>query len=66
MARFSHPDTMPVDSVGRPPTPDGQATRLVFLDSPGASAITGEATLTDGGTLSALSVGTLDVSAFGF
>jgi len=31
-----------------------------------ASAITGEAILTDGGTMAALSVGTLDVSAFGF
>jgi len=64
--RFSHPDTMPVHSVGRRPTPDEQATRLVFLNSPGASAITGEAILTDGGTSAALSVGTLDVSAFGF
>ena len=29
-------------------------------------ATTGEAILTDGGTMAALSVGTLDVSAFGF
>jgi enoyl-[acyl-carrier-protein] reductase (NADH) len=39
---------------------------LVFLNSSAASAITGEAILTDGGTMAALAVGTLDVSAFGF
>ncbi len=58
-------DNYPIP-LGHRQTPDEQAAPLVFLNSPGASAITGEAILTDGGTMAALSVGTLDVSAFGF
>ena len=58
-------DNYPIP-LGRRQTPDEQAAPLVFLNSPAASAITGESILTDGGTMAALSVGTLDVSAFGF
>lgn len=58
-------DNYPIP-LGHRQTPDEQAAPLVFLNSPAASAITGEAILTDGGTMAALSVGTLDVSAFGF
>jgi len=52
--------------LGRRQTADEQAAPLLFLNSPAASAITGESILTDGGTMAALAVGTLDVSAFGF
>ncbi len=58
-------DNYPIP-LGHRQTPDEQAAPLVFLNSPAASAITGESILTDGGTMAALSVGTLDVSAFGF
>jgi NAD(P)-dependent dehydrogenase (short-subunit alcohol dehydrogenase family) len=58
-------DNYPIP-LGHRQTPDEQAAPLIFLNSPGASAITGEAILTDGGTMAALAVGTLDVSAFGF
>jgi NAD(P)-dependent dehydrogenase (short-subunit alcohol dehydrogenase family) len=58
-------DNYPIP-LGHRQTPDEQAAPLVFLNSPAASAITGEAILTDGGTMSALAIGTLDVSAFGF
>ncbi len=58
-------DNYPIP-LGHRQTPDEQAAPLVFLNSPAASAITGEAILTDGGTMAALAVGTLDVSAFGF
>lgn len=58
-------DNYPIP-MGHRQTPDEQAAPLVFLNSPAASAITGEAILTDGGTMAALAVGTLDVSAFGF
>jgi NAD(P)-dependent dehydrogenase (short-subunit alcohol dehydrogenase family) len=58
-------DNYPIP-LGHRQTPDEQAAPLIFLNSPAASAITGEAILTDGGTMAALSVGTLDVSAFGF
>jgi NAD(P)-dependent dehydrogenase (short-subunit alcohol dehydrogenase family) len=52
--------------LGRRGTPDEQAAALIFLNSPAAGAITGENLTTDGGTMSALAVGTLDVSAFSF
>jgi len=58
-------DNYPIP-LGHRQTPDEQAAPLVFLNSPAASAITGESILTDGGTMAALAVGTLDVSAFGF
>jgi NAD(P)-dependent dehydrogenase (short-subunit alcohol dehydrogenase family) len=58
-------DNYPIP-LGHRQTPDEQAAPLIFLNSPAASAITGEAILTDGGTMAALAVGTLDVSAFGF
>jgi NAD(P)-dependent dehydrogenase (short-subunit alcohol dehydrogenase family) len=58
-------DNYPIP-LGHRQTPDEQAAPLVFLNSSAASAITGEAILTDGGTMAALAVGTLDVSAFGF
>ncbi len=58
-------DNYPIP-LGHRQTPDEQAAPLIFLNSPAASAITGESILTDGGTMAALSVGTLDVSAFGF
>ncbi len=58
-------DNYPIP-LGRRQTPDEQAAPLIFLNSPAASAITGESILTDGGTMAALAVGTLDVSAFGF
>ena len=50
---------------GHRQTPDEKAAPLVFLISPPASAVTGESLLADGGTMAALSVDTLDVSAFG-
>ena len=58
-------DNYPIP-LGRRQTADEQAAPLLFLNSPAASAITGESILTDGGTMAALAVGTLDVSAFGF
>jgi NAD(P)-dependent dehydrogenase (short-subunit alcohol dehydrogenase family) len=58
-------DNYPIP-LGHRQTPDEQAAPLLFLNSPAASAITGEAILTDGGTMAALAVGTMDVSAFGF
>jgi NAD(P)-dependent dehydrogenase (short-subunit alcohol dehydrogenase family) len=58
-------DNYPIP-LGHRQSPDEQAAPLIFLNSPAASAITGESILTDGGTMAALSVGTLDVSAFGF
>jgi NAD(P)-dependent dehydrogenase (short-subunit alcohol dehydrogenase family) len=58
-------DNYPIP-LGHRQTPDEQASPLIFLNSSMASAITGEAILTDGGTMAALAVGTLDVSAFGF
>jgi NAD(P)-dependent dehydrogenase (short-subunit alcohol dehydrogenase family) len=58
-------DNYPIP-MGHRQTPDEQAAPLIFLNSPAASAITGESILTDGGTMAALAVGTLDVSAFGF
>ena len=50
--------------LGRRQTPEEQAYPLIFLNSRAASAITGENLLTDGGTIGAFSVGTLDFSAF--
>ncbi len=58
-------DNYPIP-LGHRQSPDEQAAPLIFLNSSAASAITGEAILTDGGTMAALAVGTLDVSAFGF
>jgi len=58
-------DNYPIP-LGHRQTPDEQAAPLIFLNSSAASAITGESMLTDGGTMAALSVGTLDASAFGF
>jgi hypothetical protein len=46
-------------------TPEEQA-YPIFLDSGAASAITGENILTDGGTMGAMTVGTLDITAFAF
>jgi NAD(P)-dependent dehydrogenase (short-subunit alcohol dehydrogenase family) len=43
--------------LGRFQTPAEQASALVFLNSDAAAAITGTALLTDGGTVSAASVG---------
>ncbi len=45
-------DNYPIP-LGHRQTPDEQAAPLVFLNSPAASAITGEAILTDGGTMAA-------------
>lgn len=56
-------DNYPIP-LGRRSTPDEQAYPLVFLGSPAAAAITGENLMTDGGTMGALAVGTLDASAF--
>ncbi|MHB1710593.1 MAG: coniferyl-alcohol dehydrogenase [Acidimicrobiales bacterium] len=50
--------------LGRRATPDEQAYPLIFLNSRAASAITGENILTDGGTMGAMAVGTMDLSAF--
>ena len=47
-------------------TPEEQACPFIFLDSGAASAITGENILTDGGTMGAMTVGTLDIPVFGF
>jgi NAD(P)-dependent dehydrogenase (short-subunit alcohol dehydrogenase family) len=52
--------------LGRRATPDEQAAPLIFLNSPAAAAITGENITADGGTMGALAVGTLDLSAFAF
>ncbi len=57
-------DNYPVP-LGKRQTPEEQAHPLIFLNSKAASALTGEVVLTDGGTMGALAVGTLDVSAFG-
>ncbi len=56
-------DNYPIP-LGRRATPDEQAYPLIFLNSPAAAAITGENILTDGGTMGAMAVGTLDLSAF--
>lgn len=56
-------DNYPIP-LGRRSTPDEQAYPLVFLNSCAAAAITGENLTTDGGTMAALAVGTLDASAF--
>ncbi len=50
--------------LGRRQTPEEQAYPLIFLNSKAASAITGENVLTDGGTIGAFAVGTLDMSVF--
>ena len=46
-------DNYPIP-LGHRQTPDEQAAPLIFLNSPAASAITGESILTDGGTMAAL------------
>jgi NAD(P)-dependent dehydrogenase (short-subunit alcohol dehydrogenase family) len=51
--------------LGRRATPEEQAYPLIFLNSRAASAITGENIITDGGTIGAMTVGTMDLSAFG-
>jgi len=56
-------DNYPIP-LGRRATPDEQAYPIIFLNSPAAGAITGENILTDGGTMGAMAVGTLDFSAF--
>lgn len=56
-------DSYPIP-LGRRATPDEQAYPLIFLNSRAASAITGENILTDGGTMGAMTVGTMDLSAF--
>jgi NAD(P)-dependent dehydrogenase (short-subunit alcohol dehydrogenase family) len=56
-------DNYPIP-LGRRSTPDEQAYPLIFLNSDAAVSITGENILTDGGTMGAMTVGTLDVSAF--
>ncbi len=58
-------DNYPIP-LGRRSTPDEQAFPLIFLNSGAAAAITGENILTDGGTMGAMAVGTLDISAFSF
>jgi NAD(P)-dependent dehydrogenase (short-subunit alcohol dehydrogenase family) len=58
-------DNYPIP-LGRRQTPEEQAYPLIFLNSGAASAITGENILTDGGTMGALQVGTLDITAFAF
>lgn len=50
--------------LGRRQTPEEQAYPLIFLNSRAASATTGENLLTDGGTIAAFTVGTLDMSVF--
>lgn len=57
-------DNYPIP-LGRRSTPEEQAYPLIFLNSDAAAFITGENILTDGGTMGALAVGALDVSAFG-
>jgi NAD(P)-dependent dehydrogenase (short-subunit alcohol dehydrogenase family) len=56
-------DNYPIP-LGRRSTPDEQAFPLIFLNSPAAAAITGENLYSDGGTIGAMTVGTLDMSAF--
>jgi NAD(P)-dependent dehydrogenase (short-subunit alcohol dehydrogenase family) len=56
-------DNYPIP-LGHRATPDEQAAPLLFLNSTAAAAITGENLLTDGGTMGAMTVGTLDLSAF--
>jgi NAD(P)-dependent dehydrogenase (short-subunit alcohol dehydrogenase family) len=51
--------------LGRFQTPDEQARPLVFLCSDAASAITGAALLTDGGTVSAAAIGQVTLPEFG-
>jgi NAD(P)-dependent dehydrogenase (short-subunit alcohol dehydrogenase family) len=58
-------DNYPIP-LGRRQTPEEQAYPLIFLNSGAAAAITGENILTDGGTMGAMVVGTLDISAFAF
>ncbi len=58
-------DNYPIP-LGRRSTPDEQAYPLIFLNSGAAASITGENILTDGGTMGAMTVGTLDISAFSF
>ncbi len=58
-------DNYPIP-LGRRQTPEEQAYPLIFLNSGAASSITGENILTDGGTMGAMVVGTLDISAFAF
>ncbi len=58
-------DNYPIP-LGRRATPDEQAYPLIFLNSGAAASITGENILTDGGTMGAMTVGTLDISAFAF
>jgi NAD(P)-dependent dehydrogenase (short-subunit alcohol dehydrogenase family) len=52
--------------AGRRSRPEEQAYPLIFLNSGAASSMTGENILTDGGTMGAMTVGTLDISAFAF
>ncbi|MBF6557089.1 MAG: coniferyl-alcohol dehydrogenase [Acidimicrobiales bacterium] len=58
-------DNYPIP-LGRRATPEEQAYPIIFLNSAAASSITGENILTDGGTMGAMAVGTLDISAFAF
>jgi NAD(P)-dependent dehydrogenase (short-subunit alcohol dehydrogenase family) len=58
-------DNYPIP-LGRRSTPEEQAYPLIFLNSGAAASITGENILTDGGTMGAMTVGTLDISAFSF
>ncbi|HTX07855.1 MAG TPA: coniferyl-alcohol dehydrogenase [Solirubrobacteraceae bacterium] len=47
--------------LGRFQTPDEQAAPLVFLNSAGASAITGSALITDGGSIGAAAAGAIEL-----
>jgi NAD(P)-dependent dehydrogenase (short-subunit alcohol dehydrogenase family) len=58
-------DNYPIP-MGRRSTPEEQAYPLIFLNSGAAVSMTGENILTDGGTIGAMTVGTLDISAFAF
>ncbi|MGH9078593.1 MAG: SDR family oxidoreductase, partial [Acidimicrobiales bacterium] len=58
-------DNYPIP-LGRRSTPEDQAFPLIFLNSDAAVSMTGENILTDGGTMGAMTVGTLDISAFSF
>jgi NAD(P)-dependent dehydrogenase (short-subunit alcohol dehydrogenase family) len=58
-------DNYPIP-LGRRSTPAEQAYPLIFLNSGAAVSVTGENILTDGGTMGAMTVGTLDISAFSF
>ena len=49
--------------LGRFQTPDEQAAPLVFLNSRAASAITGSALITDGGSIAAAAAGTVELPA---